>query len=447
MGKMPDYEKASGIPGLMTSVILPKPTRLPKDEKIFMNHYSPALPDTAGKTSKLAVLKIACILGVLSAFGPLSIDMYLPALPNVALNLNAGASLAQLSLTACLFGIALGQIFVGPVSDVLGRRKPLLAGLFIYAVSSLTCVLAPTIRLFIIMRFIQGLAGAAGIVISRAAVRDLYSGPEMTRFYSLLMLINGAAPILAPVLGGQILQFTSWRGVFIVLAVIGGLMLAAVLWGFRETLPAGRRSSGNFIHTLNTFGSLIHNRNFMGCALSQGFVSAAMFAYISGSPFVIQNIFGVSPQMFSLFFAVNGLGIIIAGQITGRLAGRISERKLLMIGLAMALAGGLALLAMVLSGGGLVSILISLFFVVSSVGVVGTSSFALAMQDQAKAAGSASALIGLLSFILGGFMAPLVGIAGSHSALPMGITIAAAETAAVICYVWLARPQHRQATD
>jgi MFS transporter, DHA1 family, multidrug resistance protein len=399
-------------------------------------------PVTAEKASPGAVLRIAIILGVLSAFGPLSIDMYLPALPNVAISLNAGASLAQLSLTACLLGIALGQIFVGPISDVRGRRGPLLAGLLIYALSSLSCVLAPTIWAFIIMRFIQGLAGAAGIVISRAAVRDLYSGPEMTRFFSLLMLVNGVAPILAPVLGGQILQFTSWRGVFIVLSVIGALMLVTVLGGLRETLPPALRSSGSLTHTWITFRTLFRNRNFMGCALSQGFVTAAMFAYIAGSPFVIQNIFGASPQLFSLFFAINGLGIIIASQITGRLAGRVSDRKLLITGLAMAFGGGLLLLAMILMGGGLYTILLPLFLVVSSVGVVSTSSFALAMQDQAKAAGSASALIGLLSFIFGGFMAPLVGIAGSHTALPMGITIAASETIAVMCYVWLVRSNH-----
>ena len=399
----------------------------------------------AQKESRLTILSIACILGVLSAFGPFSIDMYLPALPGVALTLGTTVSLAQLSLTACLIGIALGQIFVGPVSDVLGRRKPLLIGLFVYAVSSLCCVFTPTIGVFILMRFIQGLAGAAGIVISRAAVRDLYSGPKMTRFFSLLMLINGVAPILAPVIGGQILQFTSWRGVFIVLTGIGSLMMLTVFWGLKETLPPERRASGNLAHTSNTFRDLLQNRKFMGCALSQGFVTAAMFAYISGSPFVVQNIFEVSPQIFSLIFAINGLGIIIAGQVTGRMAGRIDENKLLVFGLTMAFGGGMTLLAMIFVGGGLFTILIPLFFVVSSVGVVGTSSFALAMEDQAKNAGSASALIGLLSFILGGFMAPLVGISGSHNALPMGITIAAAETAAVLCYYFLIKVNLRPA--
>nr|WP_092074459.1 Bcr/CflA family multidrug efflux MFS transporter [Dendrosporobacter quercicolus]NSL49665.1 Bcr/CflA family multidrug efflux MFS transporter [Dendrosporobacter quercicolus DSM 1736]SDM96121.1 MFS transporter, DHA1 family, bicyclomycin/chloramphenicol resistance protein [Dendrosporobacter quercicolus] len=384
--------------------------------------------------SRRQVLWMAFVLGTLAAFGPLSIDMYLPALPHLVRDLHSTTSLAQLSLTACLLGIALGQIFVGPVSDVLGRKGPLMAGLAFYVLSSLLCVVAPTIELFIVMRFIQGLAGSAGVVISRAAVRDLYSGPELTRFFSLLMLVNGVAPVIAPVLGGQVLQFTSWRGIFVILTGLGVIMAAVVLWGFRETLPLSLRSKGGLDNTLHGFRDLIHNRKFMGYALVQGFSIAAMFAYISGSPFVLQNMFNVSPQMFSLLFAINSIGIIIASQMTGRLAGRIREGKLLISGLTLAFFSSLVLLVTTLLGGGLYTLLIPLFFTVASVGIIGTSSFSLAMQDQARAAGSASALIGLLSFVLGGVMAPFVGIAGSHTALPMAVTIAVAETAAVFCY-------------
>lgn len=389
--------------------------------------------------TNLSTLWIAFILGCLSAFGPLSIDMYLPGLPHLTYDLKSSTSLAQLSLTACLLGIALGQIFIGPISDVRGRKGPLHAGLLIYALASLLCVFASNIWIFILLRFIQGLAGSAGIVISRAIARDLYSGSELTRFFSLLMLVNGAAPILAPILGGQILEVSSWRGVFIVLAGIGSFMLITVLAGLKETLPSELRSQGGLPNTFLTFQNLIKNRQFMGYALAQGFASAAMFAYISGSPFILQNIFRVSPQMFSLFFAINGLGIIIASQVTGRLAGHISEKKLLIFGLTQAFSGGILLLAMILMGGGLYTILVPLFLVVSSVGIIGTSSFSLAMQDQAKSAGSAAALLGLFSFILGGFMAPLVGIAGSHTAIPMGIIIALAETFAVSSYIFLVK--------
>ncbi|GMB01242.1 multidrug effflux MFS transporter [Pelosinus sp. IPA-1] len=386
-----------------------------------------------------SVLWMAFLLGALASFGPLSIDMYLPALPNLASDLKASTSLTQLSLTACLLGIASGQLFAGPISDVSGRRRPLLIGLVAYAISSLLCVFSPNIVTFVILRFIQGLAGSAGIVISRAIVRDLYSGSEMTRFFSLLMLVNGVVPIMAPIVGGQVLEITTWRGIFAVLSGVGILMLMGVVWGLKETLPIPLRSKSGVQNTLCTFMKLFKNRTFMGYALTQGFVMAAMFAYISGSPFVLQNVFNVSPQMFSLLFGINGLGIIIAGQITGRLAGRIHETKLLVAGLAIAFVGGISLLAGVLLGGGLYTLLIPLFFAVSSVGVVGTSTFSLAMQDQAKSAGSASALIGLLSFVFGGFMAPLVGVGGSHTAIPMGITIAVSETAAVMSYYFLVK--------
>jgi DHA1 family bicyclomycin/chloramphenicol resistance-like MFS transporter len=391
----------------------------------------------AGEKAPPISVKMVLILGTLAAFAPLSIDMYLPALPHLAGELNSAASSAQLSLTACLLGIAMGQIFIGPLSDIKGRKKPLLAGLVIYVLSSVLCAAAANIELFIFTRFIQGLSGAAGIVISRAVVRDLYAGPKMTRFFSLLMLINGTAPIFAPVLGGQILQIASWREIFLVLAGVGAVMAVTVLMAFQETLAPEKRLASGVTNTLRAFSGLIHNRNFMGHVLIQGFTSAALFSYIAGSPFILQNIFGVSPQMFSLIFAVNSVGIIIAGQVTGLLAGRIREKTLLISGLLLAFTAGAFLLMMTLLNGTIYSILAPLFFVVASVGIIGTSSFSLAMQSQAKSAGSAAALIGLSSFILGGIMAPLTGIAGSNTALPLAVIIMGVETAAVICYVVL----------
>lgn len=385
------------------------------------------------------VFLLSILLGGLGAFGPLSIDMYLPGLPQLAADFSTSASLAQFSLTACLLGIALGQMVVGPISDVRGRRGPLLAGLAAYVAASLLCIAAPTIATFVGLRFVQGLAGAAGIVIARAVARDLYEGVELTRFTALLMLVNGVAPIIAPVWGGMIMQFASWRMIFLVLAVLGAAMAAAVALGLKETLPRERRLGGGLRGMLQTFGALLTHRSFIGYALTQGFVMAGMFAYIAGSPFVLQNIYGVSPQQFSLYFGLNAFGIIVAGQTTGRLAIRLGERRLLLGGLAMAGCGAAALLAVTLSGGGLLPLLASLFFVVSSVGVVGASSFTLAMQDQAQAAGSASALIGLLSFVIGGLMAPLVGLGGGQTAVPLAIVIALAETAAVLSYFILVR--------
>ncbi|MCM3132268.1 multidrug effflux MFS transporter [Paenibacillus polysaccharolyticus] len=390
-------------------------------------------------------VRMALILGTLSAFGPLSLDMYLPALPTLADEFGSSTSYAQLSLTACMIGLALGQLLAGPLSDVRGRRIPLIAGLVLYTIASILCLVSPTMGSFVVLRFIQGLAGAAGIVIARAVVRDVYEGPELTRFFSLLMLINGVAPIAAPIIGGQILTYTSWRGVFILLSLIGVLALLAVIFGLGETLPAQKRSSGGLKQTLLTFGSIARNSRFMGYALTQGFAAAGMFAYISGSPFVLQKIYGVSPQMFSICFAINGLGIILASQIAGRLAGKVSETRLLIAGLLIAAVGGTSLLIAILAGGGLISVLIPLFLVVSSVGLINTASFALAMADQAKSAGSASALIGVMTFLFGGIVAPLVGLGGEHTAVPMGIVIACADLGALFLYIVMigrSKPKH-----
>lgn len=379
------------------------------------------------------------ILGALSAFGPLSLDMYLPSLPELANTMHTTTSLTQLSLTSCLIGLATGQLLAGPLSDVRGRRFPLIIGMVVYGVASLLCAFSTSIEMLIAFRFVQGIAGSAGIVISRAVVRDMYSGSELTKFFSMLMLINGAAPILSPIIGGQLLQFTSWRGVFIVLTFIGVAMLLAVLFGLPETLSGDKRSKGGVKNTLSMFGTLLRDRKFVGLALCQGFISAAMFAYISGSPFVLQDIFGVSPQTFGIIFAANGLGIIIAGQITGRLAGRVSERRLFVSGIILATIGGSTLLLAIVSGAGLNLILPTLFIVVSCVGIVGTAGASMALQNYGHAAGSASALLGLLSYILGALVMPLVGIMGSETAIPMGVVIFGADIGAVLCYLLLVR--------
>lgn len=355
--------------------------------------------------------------------------------------------MVQLSLTACLIGLALGQMVAGPVSDQRGRRTPLVIGLIVYVLASLLCAWLPSIEALIVCRFIQGVAGAAGIVISRAISRDMYSGTALTRFSATLMLVNGAAPILAPVIGGQLLQFMSWRGVFIVLAAIGAVMLVAVVLFLGETLPGERRSSGGLGKTMGDFGMLLKDRQFVGFALAQGFVMASMFAYISGSPFVIQNLYGASPQLFSLFFAANALGIVGAGQFAGRMAGRIPERRLFVVGIVVAATGGTALLASVLFGADIVPVLASIFVAVASVGLVTTTGFSLAMTRYGHAAGSAAALLGVLSFVFGGAVAPLVGLAGTHTAVPMGIVMAGATWIAAICYIGLARRPSQQETS
>ena len=384
-------------------------------------------------------IRLVIILGALSMFGPLSIDMYLPSLPTLGHDLGASASQTQLTLSACLVGLALGQIIAGPISDTLGRRRPLCVGVAAYAAASLLCVIAPSVTVLILLRFIQGLAGAAGIVIARAIVRDLYSGIAVARFFSLLMVVNGLAPILAPIIGGQVLRFTSWRGVFITLTIIGILLFLAAALGLSESLPTERRQRGGIRSTLLAFWRLLTDRAFVGYALACGLAFAAMFSYISGSPFVLQDMYGVSPQLFSIIFGINALGIMAAGQVNGQLVGRISPQRLLAIGLTATASGGIALLAVIIGGIGLVGILPALFVVVSSIGIVMPNATTLALANYPRRAGSASALLGVLQFIVGAAAAPLVGVAGGNTAYPMGIVIAALGVSALAAFVALSR--------
>ena len=389
-------------------------------------------------------IRFALLLGTLAAMGPLTIDMYLPSFPTIVEAFGTTATFVQVSLTACLLGIGLGQLILGPMSDVHGRKKPLLIALIVYFIASILCVFSPNIGFFIAARFLQGFAAAAGIVISRAVVRDLYSGRELTKFFALLMLINNLAPILAPVLGGGIIAFTEWTGVFAVLSAIGFLLFVIVLWRMDETLPEQMRVPSNLSHTLKNFLSLLKNRQFMGYALAQGFIMAGIFAYVAGTPFVYQNIYGVSPQTFSILFGMNGFGLIIGTQVVGRLTGLISEKRFLETGLFISITSGTLLLIAVLMNGPLFTIVVPIFFFVASIGVISTSSFSLAMEKQGHIAGSASALLGLLPFILGAMTAPLVGIAGEETAIPMGAIIFASSLIAVLAYFGLSRDKVKE---
>ncbi len=359
--------------------------------------------------------------------------MYLPGLPRLAGDLHSGASQAQLTLTACLVGLAAGQLLVGPISDAFGRRRPLIVGLIGYAVASGLCALAPEIWTLTAVRLVQGLAGGAGIVIARAVVRDGRAGRALSRYFALLMLVNGIAPILAPVIGGQLLRVTSWRGVFVVLTGIGLLLLGSVLRWLPETLEPAARHTGGLAATVVTFRALLRDRPFVGYALSSGLVSGAMFAYISGSPFVLQDVYGLSPQQFSLVFGANALGLVLLGQLGGALVHRVDPATLLRIGIAESATGAVLLLVAVLGGLGLPVVLPALLLVVSSVGLVAPNAMALALDGHGAVAGSAAALLGVAQYIFGAAVAPLVGIAGSDSAVPLAVLIGVLAAAAVGC--------------
>lgn len=385
-------------------------------------------------------VRLVVILGSLSAFAPLSVDMYLPAFPSLSADLHAGPSAVQLTLTACLIGLAGGQLVAGPLSDTLGRRRPLLVGLVVYTVLSAACVVAPSIYALVALRLVQGAGGAAGIVIAAAAVRDRFSGVAMARFLSTLLLVNGIAPVVAPVIGGQLLRVLSWRGVFVVLTGVGLVLLITCFVWFDESLPVERRRPGSLGDTVRSFGRLVADRPFVGFGLTGALAFSGMFAYISGSSFVLQDIFGLSPQRFGLVFGTNALGIVAVGQLNRWLVGRFAPRRLLAVSLATATVGGGVVLAAVLGGLGLPALLPGLFAVVASTGAVLPNTRALAMAGYPDLAGTASALLGVVQFALGGLVAPLIGVAGTATAVPMAVVIAALVVLAFLAFALMARP-------
>lgn len=322
-----------------------------------------------------------------------------------------------------MLGLALGQLAVGPLSDRYGRRAPLVAGLVLYAVASLACAVAPSIWLFTTVRLVQGLAGGAGIVVARSVVRDLVTGAAAARLFSILMVVLGVVPVLAPLVGGQLLRATSWRGLFVVLAAIDAAILAAsVLW-LHETLPAERRRhSGDGSDGMR---ALLGDRVFVAYTAVLGLSFAAMFSYIAGSSFVLEDIYGISPQLYGAVFALNAAGIIACSQLNRRVVDRVGALRMLEAGIAASAVAGATLLGVVLAGGiGLPGILPCLFVVVASVGLVIPNATALAMTDYPHAAGSASALLGASQFAFGAAAAPLVGVAGRATAVPMAVAMA-----------------------
>jgi MFS transporter, DHA1 family, multidrug resistance protein len=375
------------------------------------------------------------VLGAVTTFGPLSMDMYLPALPALARSYTASDAATQLTLTACMVGLAGGQLLVGPVSDTTGRRLPMAAGIAVFVATSLLCALAPSISVLIVLRLLQGTAGGGAIAVSRAVVRDVYSGAALARSYALLMLVTGAAPVLAPILGGELLRVTDWRGVFVALAAVGAVILVGVAVALPETLPAARRTPAGLGRTLRLFGRLSRDRVFAGHALVTGFGMATMFAYIAGSPFVLEGRYGLSPRGFAVVFAVNAAGIIGVSQLSGALVGRLGPAALLRIGTSVNLAASAALLVAAYARPDLSVILLCLFVVVSSVGLIMPNATALALHDHPAIAGTAAALLGFAQFIIGAAIAPLVGLAGSASATPLAaitLTLSAITTACLM---------------
>nr|WP_229791958.1 multidrug effflux MFS transporter [Micromonospora fulviviridis] len=380
------------------------------------------------------------LLGTLTAIGPLSLDMYLPAFPAMARDLGADQAGIQLSLTTCLIGLAVGQFVTGPLSDRWGRRRPVLVGVVAYTLLALACAAAPSAPMLAAARFAQGLAGGMGVVVARAVVRDLYSGREAAKYFSRLTLVFGVAPVAAPSVGSLVLRFGDWRAVFLALAAIGLLLTVAVARRLPETLPAERRSTGGLGATARTMRSLVADRVYLGYALTQGFAFAGLFAYISGSSFVFQDVFGVSAVAFSLVFGLNALALVATGQANARLLDRFNPRRLLVTALVVGMVAAAGVLTGALAGS-LAVVAVTLFAFVGSLGMVTPNSTALALDTHARHAGTAAALLGGVQSVVGALAAPLVGLGGEGSAVPMAVVLSAAAALSLTAVLTLTRPR------
>lgn len=385
---------------------------------------------------------LTVFLGVMTAMAPLATDMYLPSLPEIAADFSISTSMTQLSLTMTMLGMALGQILGGPMSDRLGRRFPLFLGMAGFTAASLVCSFTEQIYVFLLFRFIQGLSGAFGIVIARAVARDVVDGPALMQFMAILMMVNGLAPVAAPVVGAQILRFTSWHGIFEVLVVVGILQIVATIF-FKETLKPGERVR-SFSEGFVAFGGLVKNRYFFGHCLLQCFFFGAFFSYIAGSSFLFQNIYGVSPQVYSYVFGGIGLGLMAAGVMPAKLAGVIREVVLLKYSLWIPMIGSLFLLGGIWMNAPMAYTLPILFLTIVPLSIMGAASVSLALSRCGKNAGSGSALIGFFSMILGGVMMPVTGIAGDHTAVPMGIIMVVCYALSLVVFYTMIAPSHRE---
>src|SRR5215207_9381204 len=376
---------------------------------------SVAAPQRRPSTARLALM-----LGAFVALGPLTIDMYLPALPTIRQELATTSATVQLTLTGTLIGLALGQLVIGPLSDAFGRRRPLLAGAALHVVASLLVLVAPDIAVLGALRVLQGVGTAAASVVALAIVRDLFDGRAAATMLSRLFLVMGVAPVLAPTIGGEVLRFTSWRGVFAVLAVYGVVVLVLGSVGLRETLPPARRRSGGVAGTLRTYGGLFRDRTYVGLIVVAGLTMAALFTYVSGSSFVFQRQYGLDEQQFGLLFGAGAVWLIAATQLNPVVLRRWAPAQVLVAGVVAGAVSGAVLLVVALTGtGGLPGIVVPLWAMLFASGLALPNAPALALSRHGESAGSAAALLGAVQFGIGAVVSPAVGLLG-NDALAMG---------------------------
>jgi MFS transporter, DHA1 family, multidrug resistance protein len=379
-------------------------------------------------------LRWIAILGSLAGLPPLAIDLYLPALPSLTHGLHAAAWTGQLTLTGFVAGLAVGQLVTGALSDALGRRGPLLAGLAGYVAASALCAAAPSVWALLLLRIVQGAAGGAGVVIGRAVVRDIATGAVAARAFALMMLVTGTAPVVAPLIGGALLKVTDWRGLFVVLAALGAVQLAVVALAVPETLPPAARGGGGLPLMWRRCAELLAQRRFVTDALALNLAFGAFFAYVSASSFLLEDVYGTSPLTFSFVFALLSALFVAVAQVGGRLVEGTGPRVLFHAGLHCCALGSAAVLAAVAAHASLATVVACLAVVCIGNGLVWPNGTAVAMAGTGERAGSASALLGLGQFGLGAVVAPLVGVAGSRAALPTGVVMCVCGVGAWVFY-------------
>jgi MFS transporter, DHA1 family, multidrug resistance protein len=385
-------------------------------------------------------LRLVLVLGALVALGPLTIDMYLPALPTIVADLGTTDAAVQLTLTGTLVGLALGQLLVGPLSDTFGRRRPLLVGVAVHVLASLLCLVAPNVAVLGGLRVLQGVGAAAASVVAMAIVRDLFVGRAAATLFSRLMLVLGVAPVLAPTIGGEVLRFTSWRGVFVVLAVLALLMILMAARAVPETLPAVRRRPLGLRSTLRTYRGLLRDRTFVGLVLVAGLAMAGLFGYVAGSSFVFQEEFGLDEQQFGFLFGAGAIFLIGGTQLNAALLRWFEPRTILPAALGLAVVAGAVLVTLsVLEVGGLIGVLAPLWTVLFATGLVMPNAPTLALARHGEAAGTAAALLGAIQMGTGAVVSPVVGVLG-NDAVAMGTVMGAGAALALVVLLVVVRP-------